>query len=145
MYSSVKFFVPRTIVGFAAAFVLAAPAPAASRPMRSATPSETANAALAARRVCLRTIPCPPFELPSPQTLCPGGHPAVGHVLQEPERGGDEERHGRDAVGRAEHPGRAVRLLVGDDVAEPPAADDAGDRRGRDHEDGRDPQAREDE
>ena len=52
MNCSVKFLLPITTVGFAAGD---APAPAlAIRPMRSATPSETANDAFAARRVCLR-------------------------------------------------------------------------------------------
>src|SRR5512133_1164382 len=63
MNSSAKFFVPTVIAGFgpdAAVVVLLLllppPPPQAVRPIRSATPKEIANAALAARRVCLRNI-----------------------------------------------------------------------------------------
>ena len=69
MYSSPKFFVPSVIVGFGAADVVAVvsllppPPPQAVRPIRSATPKEIANAALAARRVCLRNMQCPPLVI----------------------------------------------------------------------------------
>src|SRR5262249_56384948 len=63
MYSSPKFFVPSVIVtldGEAEPVVvvlpLLPPPPQAARPIRSATPKEIANAALAARRVCLRNM-----------------------------------------------------------------------------------------
>jgi hypothetical protein len=64
MYSSPKFFVPSVMVGFGPADVVAGadvlllppPPPQAVRPIRSATPKEIANAAFAARRVCLRNI-----------------------------------------------------------------------------------------
>src|SRR2546423_630066 len=56
MYCSGKFFVPTMTFGFAAAVRCDA---AAVPPKTSGTPSAIANAALAARRVCLRTI-CPP-------------------------------------------------------------------------------------
>src|SRR3954453_16530055 len=63
MYSSPKFFVPSVIAGFGpdpvvvgALVLLPPPPPQAVRPIRSATPKEIANAALAARRVCFRNI-----------------------------------------------------------------------------------------
>ncbi len=78
MYSSAKFFVPSTIVGFAPTVFVAlcaAPADTAVSPIRSATPNETANAALAARRVCFRTISS------SSRLSVPGGPYAVGAIL----------------------------------------------------------------
>src|ERR1700750_2912188 len=63
MYSSPKFFVPRTIGGLLAVdFAFPALATPAVIPIRSATPNETANAAFAARRVCFLTI-SPPLEI----------------------------------------------------------------------------------
>src|SRR5262249_11254679 len=63
MYSSPKFFVPSVIVTLAGeaepvvvVLPLLPPPPQAARPIRSATPKEIANAALAARRVCLRNM-----------------------------------------------------------------------------------------
>src|SRR5437762_13904096 len=71
MNSSAKFLVPTVIVGFGpdavvvgAVVPLPPPPPQAVRPIRSATPKEIANAALAARRVCLRNIPCLLSRLP---------------------------------------------------------------------------------
>src|SRR5215467_5314749 len=107
MNSSGKFFVPMTSFGFASVF--SAPAtplfdepPQAVMPIRSATPIETANAAFAARRVCLRTI-SPPFGFPGPPqgslfpgTLCPRRHPAVGPTLDEREHGRREQGDCRD-------------------------------------------------
>jgi hypothetical protein len=52
-----------TIVGLFADLAVAAVDPAAAiRPMSSATPSEMAYAALAARLVCLRNTSPPPVE-----------------------------------------------------------------------------------
>src|SRR5947209_7612786 len=89
MYSSPKFFVPRVIVGFgpdAEVVVLLLlrppPPPQAVRPIRSATPKEIANAALAARRVCFRNIRCLlSTRLPPRETLRPRGHPTRGCFL----------------------------------------------------------------
>src|SRR5438128_12241571 len=107
MNSSGKFFVPSTIVGFLVAF--AAPAdPVLTIPMRSATPNETANAAFAARRVCLRNIPSSSRVRTAPETLRGGRHPAEGRALQQGERAGDEQREGRDAVRGPEHARVAV-------------------------------------
>src|SRR3954470_8639881 len=52
------------------------PPPQAVRPIRSATPKEIANAALAARRVCLRNIRCPPLWL-CPLRACPAEDPTL--------------------------------------------------------------------
>src|SRR3954453_18527139 len=52
------------------------PPPQAVRPIRSATPNEIANAALAARRVCLRNIRCPPLWL-CPLRACPPEDPTL--------------------------------------------------------------------
>ena len=57
MYSSGKFFVPITIVGPAFGAERAVPA---NSPITIATPSETANAALAVRLVCF-LIKASPF------------------------------------------------------------------------------------
>ncbi len=62
MNSSGKFFVPMMMVGLAVDFACAGRAKtAANKPMTIATPREIANAALAARLVCLR-ITAAPFE-----------------------------------------------------------------------------------
>src|SRR3954467_357400 len=81
MYSSPKFLVPRVIAGFGPdeevvvlLLLPPPPPPHAARPIRSATPKEIANAALAARRVCLRNIRCPP-SLALPLRACPPGDP----------------------------------------------------------------------
>src|SRR5262249_10110179 len=147
MYSSVKFFVPSTIVGLLDALsAFCAPAPPASvSPIRSATPNETANAALAARRVCFRTIsPSSSVCCVDPAvfgTLCPRSHPAVGRALRVREHRGCEQREGGDADRCCEYAGEPVGRLVGNDLSEAPAAGDAGDRGGGDHEHRGDPQA----
>src|SRR6266566_5226499 len=104
MYSSPKFFVPSVIVGFGPDAVVELlllplpPPPQAVRPIRSATPKEIANAALAARRVCLRNMQCPPLVLAliGPflgETLRPRSHPARGRVLGEGQRERRQERY----------------------------------------------------
>ena len=57
MYSSPKFFVPRTTV--VPADCAGRANAAANKPITIATPREIANAALAARRVCLRITSTP--------------------------------------------------------------------------------------
>src|SRR3954447_24622845 len=103
MYSSPKFFVPSVIAGFGpdpvvvgALVLLPPPPPQAVRPIRSATPKEIANAALAARRVCLRNMQCPPLVIwPSlGGTLRPRSHPTRGRLLGELQREVRQERHG---------------------------------------------------
>src|SRR5215470_17157582 len=135
MYSSPKFFVPSTIVGLLAAdFAFPALATPAVSPIRSATPNETANAALAARRVCLRTI-SPPLEIGTePWTLRAWSHPAEGRALREREHSGGDERESRDAERRREDAREPVGSLVAHDLAEAATACDPGDRRGGDDE-----------
>src|ERR1700751_1748403 len=79
------------------------PPPQAVRPMRSATPKEIANAALAARRVCLRNIRCPPlsgfalFGRVLGETLCPRSHPTRRRMLNERQDECGRECDRRDA------------------------------------------------
>src|SRR5579884_148614 len=83
MNSSAKFFVPIVIAGFGPAaeeveldvVCLLPPPPQAASPIRSATPKEIANAALAARRVCFRNISALLSGLPSPG--CPWTDPTL--------------------------------------------------------------------
>src|SRR6476661_4336418 len=139
MYSSPKFFVPRVIVGLLElAFDFPAAATPAVSPIRSATPIETANAALAARRMCFRTI-SPPLEIETaPWTLRGWSHPVGGRALRKRQQSIREQRENGDADRRREHAGEAVRGLVVHDLAEAASACDSGDRRRRDHEDRRD-------
>src|SRR5439155_19070127 len=120
------------------------PPPQAVRPIRSATPKEIANAALAARRVCLRNIRCPPLwlALSGPvlrETLRSRSHPTRRRALNEGEDKCGRQRHRRDAQRGGEHAGVVVCALIGQDLAEAAAAGDTRDRRGRDHEHGGDP------
>ena len=143
MYSSGKFLVPMTIVG-PADWAGRAKA-AANKPRTIATPSEIANAALAALRVCLR-ITATPFEtVGSPTTLVPRRPLGVTAICNAEEA--DEDRRGEShhAERGAEHAREPVARLVDDDVAEPAAAGDRGDRRGRDDRDGGDPDAGEEQ
>src|SRR6476660_5865876 len=146
MYSSPKFFVPRVIVGLLElAFDFPAEATPAVSPIRSATPIETANAALAARRMCFRTI-SPPLEIETaPWTLRGWSHPVGGRALRKRQQSVREQRENGDADRRREHAGEAVRGLVVHDLAEAASACDSGDRRRCDHEDRRDLHAGEDE
>src|SRR4029077_3298408 len=146
MYSSPKFFVPRVIVGLLElAFDFPAAATPAVSPIRSATPIETANAALAARRMCFRTI-SPPLEIETaPWTLRGWSHPVGGRALRKRQQSVREQRENGDADRRREHAGEAVRGLVVHDLAEAASACDSGDRRRCDHEDRRDLHAGEDE
>src|SRR5947208_7311316 len=103
MNSSAKFLVPTVIVGFGpdavvvgAVLLLPPPPPQAVRPIRSATPKEIANAALAARRVCLRNMVPSSLGLPSSGTLRPWSHPTRGSALGQADHPGSEEREGRD-------------------------------------------------
>src|SRR5579862_4324811 len=107
MYSSPKFFVPSVMVGFGPDVVVAGavvllppppPPPQAARPMRSATPKEIANAALAARRVCLRNMQCLlcSFARSGPvlgETLRLRSHPTRGRVPRQAQHERREERH----------------------------------------------------
>src|SRR5438045_6207172 len=109
MNSSAKFLVPTGIVGFGpdavvvgAVVPLPPPPQHAVRPIRSATPKEIANAALAARRVCLRNIPLllSSLTLFGPvlrETLRPGSHPTRGRTLTERQDKCRCQRHRRDA------------------------------------------------
>src|SRR2546421_5184653 len=131
MYSSPKFFVPRTTV--VPAECAGRANAAANKPIRIATPSEIANAAFAARRVCLR-ITSTPFELSREvidETSTPKAPGRYGNLQSE-----EGEKHGRrqshDADRGAEHPGKPIARLVDDDVAEAAASRDGGDRRGGD-------------
>src|SRR5947199_3204895 len=96
MKLSPKPFEPMMIAGFGPEEVVVVgaveppppPPPQAVRPIRSATPKEIANAALAARRVCLRNIRCPPLSLCPLQacprkTLRPRSHPTRCRMLNE--------------------------------------------------------------
>src|SRR6266567_652488 len=103
MYSSPKFFVPSVIVGLAAAAGFFLPPPQATRPMRSATPKETANAAFAARRVCFRTILSPPLRVTSVQTLRSRSRPARDRASCNTQRERRQQRDRRDAESRREH------------------------------------------
>src|SRR6266576_1225349 len=146
MYSSPKFFVPRVIVGLLdVALDFPAEATPAVSPIRSATPIETANAALAARRVCFRTI-SPPLEIgTAPWTLRGWSHSVVGRALRERQQSVREQRKSGDADRRRENAGEAVRGLVVHDLAEATTACDSGDGCRCDHEDRRDLHAGEDE
>src|SRR3954469_10788112 len=111
MYSSPKFFVPSVIAAFGpepvvvgALVLLPPPPPQAVRPIRSATPKEIANAALAARRVCLRNIRCPP-SLALPLRACPPGDP----TLSEPS--GATPRAER-ATGQMRSPAPSLRRIA---------------------------------
>src|SRR5579872_4878992 len=143
MNSSVKFLLPTTIVGFACGFAEAA---AVLPPKTIATPNEIANAAFAARRVCLRImLPPPGMDALPGKSLWDGGLSRRGGFLHQREEHGGEERQGGDAERGGEDTRIPVAGAVDDDRAEPAAARDGGDRRGRDDEDRRDPDAGEDE
>src|ERR1041385_7291987 len=93
MNSSAKFLVATVIAGLgppggegAAVFFPPPPPPQAVSPIRSATPNEIANAALAARRVCFRNIRCLLSGLPSAGTLRPRRHPTRGSALHQRDR-----------------------------------------------------------
>src|ERR1041384_4883361 len=107
MNSSAKFFVPTVIAGFGPAaaddveVVFLLLPPQAVSPIRSATPNETANAALAARRVCLRNIRALLSRLSLAGTLRLRCHPTRGRALCECERGGGEDLEGGDPERRA--------------------------------------------
>src|SRR5215469_9639063 len=110
MYSSPKFFVPRLIVTLdgdaepvdvVVVVLLPPPPPQAASPIRSGIPKEIANAALAARRVCLRNMQSPPLvvALSGPVlrgTLRPRGHSARRRTLGQRQRKGRQECHTGD-------------------------------------------------
>src|SRR4051794_38987929 len=96
MYSSPKFFVPMTTVCDGAAC-------AADQPISSATPIATANAALAARRVCFRIMG--PLlsgrgSLTLPTSEAPGRHGSLDRRQRQVDAEGERDR----ADGGAEHP-----------------------------------------
>src|SRR3954454_14731655 len=111
--------------------------------MTIATASEIAYAALAARRVCFRTT-CPPSNSVglSSLSLRARFRSTRGPPLDETEQYRGQQRQCRNAEGCADDAGKAITRLVDDDLAEPAAAGDCGDRRCRDHEDRGDPDAR---
>src|SRR3954471_3147931 len=85
------------------------PPPQAVRPIRSATPNEIANAALAARRVCLRNIRCPPLwlALSGPvlrETLRSRSHATRCRMLNERQDKCGRQGHCRDAQRGGQHP-----------------------------------------
>src|SRR6185312_10267150 len=104
------------------------PPPQAVRPIRSATPKEIANAALAARRVCLRNIRCPPslaLPLSGPvlrETLRSRSHPARRGARHERQDKCGRQRHRRDAQRGGEHAGFVVYGQIGHDLAEAAAS-----------------------
>src|SRR3954451_7482224 len=158
---SVKFFAPSVSAGFpapglpaGAAVVLALvllfepPLPHAA----TASASAVASTPAAPRLIC-RTFTLSPFRL---GRLCRLGRGACGLILRRrPQKfrvaaqstRGDEVLHsGQEPVGAerqdgdhdrgAHHAVEAVAGLVGDDVAEPAAAEEAGERGGGHHVDG---------
>src|SRR6476659_9118881 len=110
MKLSPKPFEPMMIAGFGPEEVVVVvvvlspppPPPQAVRPIRSATPKEIANAALAARRVCLRNIRCllSSFALSGPvlrETLRSRSHPPRSRALNERQEKCGRQCHRRDA------------------------------------------------
>src|SRR5947199_6731763 len=88
MNSSAKFLSPTVMVGFGpvvddvvvVVLLPPPPPPQAVIPIRSATPNEIANAALAARRVCFRNIVASSLDCPPP------GPYALGAIRREAAR-----------------------------------------------------------
>src|SRR5579884_1929473 len=134
MYSSLKFFVPIVTVGVAVCEARAV------LPMSSATPSAIANAALAARRVCFRSIPDSlRWRTLTLGTLDRGDRSTRGRPADRGEQTADRECERGDPERGGDDAGEPVARLVEDDLAEAAAACDRGDDRRRDHEDRRDP------
>src|SRR2546429_65224 len=96
MNCSGKFFVPTMIVGFFAAVECEA---TAVPPKRSGTPNAIANAALAARRVCLRTMTLPFGSGPPPARSLDGVPVDAVHAEERVRQDrGDREYDERDRV-----------------------------------------------
>ena len=120
-------------------------ASAGERPITIATPSEIANAALAARRVCFLITAPPSRSLAGATTLAARMPLGVIARLQREQHDPHSRRERHHAERRAEHAREPVARLVDDDVAEPAAAGDRGDRRRRDDRDRRDADAGEEQ
>src|SRR5690349_4072669 len=112
MYSSVKFFAPtRTVVARCDAWAVL--------PISSATPNATANAAFAARLVCLRNTESPfPGWRPA-GTLCTETVATRDEFARQAEQGAEPDRERGDPQRRRDDAAEAIARLVEDDVPEP--------------------------